>query len=425
MIASGGERVRTLVRIVRAQPGRSTAVGLFAVMTVALCFLAMRTGDAARYWDEQVYLSIADSIARGEGYSVDGHPTAYRPPVWPLILAIGPVLHLPAWYSTLVPVIILAVAAVVAGLLARRITGSDLGAVAAFGVLLYPLNAYTATTVYPQTLALLAIVLLWWIAAKYCDGGDRTVPVGIAACAGLLVPVLALSVPTLAPTGFMVLAWLIYKQRSGRIKFTITSLLGCLIPFAIWSTRNFVTMGSFVPISTSTGRNLLLGNSENTTPTSGVNVDVSKYSDGLEGLTEVEQNGLLTQHALNWIFSNPGDAVVLYLGKLLNYFNAYNDPVTAGQGSDFEKYISWFALVFLAIGLVARFMLRRHLAFSPSEKLFLAVFFLNAPIMAAVFTRVRFRQPLDIILIIEVAVAIVIIAKLYSARRNVKSLSWV
>jgi hypothetical protein len=55
------------------------------------------------------------------------------------------------------------------------------------------------------------------------------------------------------------------------------------------------------------------------------------------------------------------------------------------------------------------------LAIVPSEKLFLSIFVANAFFMAIFFTRTRFRQPLDNILVIESAVSIAIVAMMVAA----------
>jgi hypothetical protein len=103
---------------------------------------------------------------------------------------------------------------------------------------------------------------------------------------------------------------------------------------------------------------------------------------------------------------HPVDALTLYFAKFVNYFSPYNQPVTASEGSSGMRWIaiaSWVGVVAL---VVLRLWWRKYLPLDRSERFFLGIFLANAFVMAAYFTRTRFRQPLDSILLVEAGIAI-------------------
>ncbi|HEX7572883.1 MAG TPA: hypothetical protein VF514_07295, partial [Bacteroidota bacterium] len=64
--------------------------------TLLLCILTAgliaRVATVALFhpplWSDDIdYVALGKSLAHGDGYQIDGHPTAYRPPGYPLFLA--------------------------------------------------------------------------------------------------------------------------------------------------------------------------------------------------------------------------------------------------------------------------------------------------------------------------------------------------
>ena len=106
--------------------------------------------------------------------------------------------------------------------------------------------------------------------------------------------------------------------------------------------------------------------------------------------------------------------IVLYGAKVANYFSPYNEPVTASEGSTAQRLIAYLSCALLVLLVLTRLLLRRRLPIGPTERLFLV----NAFVMAVFFTRTRFRQPLDSILLVEAAVAVAVIIGLISASRT-------
>ena len=71
-----------------ARPGRLDRNSLVAVLLVAIALrVAVMVVGTGQFDDPDNYLPLARSLAAGEGLSWDGRLTAYRPPLYPILLA--------------------------------------------------------------------------------------------------------------------------------------------------------------------------------------------------------------------------------------------------------------------------------------------------------------------------------------------------
>lgn len=414
-----GQRVQSQKAGRRVDVSTAVPVVLICAMSLALVGYAVKTGTPLIYDDEREYVELAQNVRAGEGFQLDGTPTAYRTPAWPLVLAVFLALGLPVGLLSLVSAAAMIGTAVVAAVLGARIGGSNWGALAGVAVLAYPVNVYTATTLYPQAMASLLVVSLWLLA--YLIAERRTMGEHGSAVMyvvlGLVAALLALAVPTLAFTGVVVVLWVVLTARGDRLRAAGYGLVALAAPLAAWMTRNAVTVGTPAPLSTSTGLNLLIGNNPTATATSGTVVDISGPLRTASAMPEAQVDDYLRNTALEWIVGNPADSFGLYVAKVANYFSPYNEPVTAVSGVSAQRYIAYLSCAVLVALVIARVLLRRRRPLGPTEYLFLGIFVANAFVMAVFFTRTRFRQPLDTILLIEAAVALAVIITAAATRR--------
>ena len=406
-----------------ARSGVLTAIiALIAAMSLALIAFALHTGAPLRYADEHQYLEIATSLRDGKGYQLDGSPTAYRPPVWPIMIAGFLTLGLPVSLLSMISAGAMIAAAIVAAVLGVKLTGSSWGALAGVAILAYPLNIYTAVTLYPQALATLLVLILWLVAVLIVkDRAGRTRRgAALYIALGFAASLLALSVPTLAFTGVALVVGVVIAVRGDRLRSAVYACSALVAPIALWTARNMVSLGAPITLSTSNGVNLLIGNNPTATGSSGVDVDISgpMGAASASSMNEVERDAFLRSTALEWIRDHPFDSMMLYLAKVANYFSPYNVPVTDVEGGTAQRLISYLSFAALVLLVLTRLFLRRQLRLDYTERLFLGLFVVNALVMAVFFTRTRFRQPLDNILLFEAAVAIVVIIGLITAVRR-------
>lgn len=378
----------------------------FAGFAIGIVTIAL-TGGELRYSDEREYLEIAGSLAAGEGFRLDGQPTAFRPPTWPGLLAVAMSLGLPPVALPAISAACLVGAALLARGVAKNIAGEPAGWMAAFGVLLYPLNVYTATTLYPQALAMLLLLFPLYLLSTRFE--TRTPPHWVLAVTGLSCALLVLAVPTMAMTASAIIAATLWRWRSHWLRVVVVAGIAAILPVTAWTARNYSEFDELVPVSTATGVNLLLGNSENSTVSSGAGADIERYTDeaAARQLTETARNDYFTAKALAWVKDHPLETASLYGAKFLNYFSPYNAPHTAEAGTRQAAFLAWVTYAPLLAIALARLLGARVLGpLRSPEQLMWVLFAGNALFMAVTFTRTRFRQPLDALLVIEAAVVI-------------------
>lgn len=171
-----------------------------------------------------------------------------------------------------------------------------------------------------------------------------------------------------------------------------------LLVVSVWSVRNYRLFHEFIPVSTNGGLNFLKGNSENTTGNSGVNVDISNYQLTAINYNEIERDRYFKKIAWGWIFENPYRAGRLYLWKTINYFNCQLNLRENDQESQFRNGLIWGSYAIL-MSCVLIGMLRKE-GVSSVERFAFWVYITNAFLAAIFFTRIRFRIPFDIAIII-------------------------
>lgn len=382
---------------------RLVSAGLAVAVFVLCSGLGLAGGGHFRYPDEHDYDRLARNIVEGRGYvDLEGRPTAYRPPGWPLVLAgvygvwkhplaarfANATFHgLTAWLLAILAARILPEGRIFAPLL----------------VLLYPLGAYTAATLYAQTLGTLLLVAMLLL----LDNGRSRV--AAAAAAGVLLGALILTIPAFLLLLPLLLAGVLSVNRRapsaalGRGAVLLVCAAAVVLP---WSIRNTRQMGRFVPVATNSGVNLLLGNSEHTRPNAGVNVDIARYRAQVLGLDEAAADRQLQRFAVDWMVRHPARAARLYLRKVLNYFQFRNElHVQSEQGrwKDAIVFASYYPLLLLAL-LRLLWCFRRPLC--ATEVMLYLLYFGNAFASAIFFTRLRFRVPFDALLAVLAAGAI-------------------
>jgi hypothetical protein len=376
--------------------------GLLALTLLAGVIYSVMLSTHARFPDEAEYLRLASHLVDGTGFSMDGvHPTAMRPPGYPLFLAAiqsvggGVILARIAQYFFFAGTV----------LLVWRICRNELPSTTLLMVtgvvLIYPVLFYTSATLYPQTLAGFLFVL----AVSLLLATPRGILKNIAT--GLTFGALMLVVPTFALTLIVILAvaWLL---KIIRWQEAILIVIGASLLVGIWTARNEIVFHRLVPFASNSGENLLIGNCENTTPYGGSgNIDRTHYAQEAQarGLDEFETDHFYQQAAISWIKQNPGRALVLYFEKTANYFNVYNAYAagTNAEVSPWKQVVMGITYVVL-LGLLAwRLAEWKRYPLSANEKFLLAVYILSAFTMAIFVTRIRYRLPYDYLVIVLVA----------------------
>ena len=377
------------------QKQRSIRWAVIIVILLGSTIYALYLGNQLRYPDEKEYVAIAKNLADKGIYSLDGiRPTAFRPPGFVIPLSL---LHFLGGnifsYRMFNNIALVFAIWFITEEISSRLSGLD-GSLSALMFLAYPVLIYTSGTLYPQTLqlSLMSILLLLGTRSKITKSN--------LAVLGFLVAWTFLTTPT---TLFMILVvgiyWLLNGIKTKHILIVVS--ISALIVGG-WSVRSSLAMGQLVLVSTNFGINFLLGNSSNTNPDAGTNVDISSYTEMTTGLNEVERDRYYQEAAISYIREHPTDATKLYFLKVLNYFNYRNDLATKTESStlnDFIMFITYYPLLLLAL---TRLVCYKKFPLTSFEIIAAVTYFASAFVDAIVFNRVRFRLPYDVFLILLV-----------------------
>ncbi len=386
------KRLKHIISILDTYQG-IVLIAINVTLLIAGLFYSVILGNTLRYPDEKEYYAIANNLVTRGIYSIDGlHPTAYRPPGYPLLLSVLMFLGSNVVALRFFNFVLFAGTLFFLHKLTKNSFNRAAAALSIFILLLYPVLFYTAGTLYPQTFgSFLFLIFLYLIFQSERYSTKR------ALLAGLVVGYLILTISTFVFVFAVTLLYLILRRRPFK-EVAIIFLTASLV-IAPWIMRNYITFDAFIPFATNSGINLLLGNSPNTTANAGVNVDLSAYTAHAKTLSEIERDAYYRSMALHFIIENPSRAFILYLQKLLNHFNFRNELATKSEASIFKDTIMFLSFYPLLLIAVARFLLFKKYPLSQIEKYFAVIYVLNAFFQAIFFTRIRFRLSFDLLLI--------------------------
>ena len=258
----------------RPKRSRTDSVGLVACLLLAFgtrLAVALSQPDQLTL-DRDVYLGIASSIADGRGYCGPNStaPTAFRPPLYPLSLALG--------FLAFPPCLVVGGINILAGVMTVWVTANlglrlQLGRwrfVAALLVAVDPLLLrYSSQPMTESICTLLATFWLWSMIADSPANDHSHQFSGLVR--GVSFGLLVLCRPTFWPIAiFCGFGWMIARRRTSietsgagyasSCGAAIRSVIGTVVIVAPWLIRNWLVFG--VPILTTThgGYTLLLGN---------------------------------------------------------------------------------------------------------------------------------------------------------------------
>ena len=399
-------------------PGRRRHLALVIIAAFSVLATINAYWFAHQFPDEIEYWTLAKNLVRTGALSFDGETvSAYRPPLvaWILtpIVASGASLSV----ARMLFVAFFAASGVLTASFLHRIfpRHSVIPVVGSAFVLCNPVYFFSAGNLYPQQ-----VLTPFFLTALLCVCSKPASSSGVLVRAGLIGICTAASLLASAPSLFsLVPIWVILaledfravRQRAflkaSRLVVAGSTAVLLLSPYIY---RNCHNVHPGIYISLNSGINLLLGNSPQITPYSGVNVDLSGDQERLIGESEFDWNQRLTQAAIRNVREDPGHYGKLYLEKLLAGFS--NTVVTVTHG--YNKFGSvlfqiYMVLVWIGVALLIVSRSKRTAVSGASyvpdweildllTLLVLTAYMLNLAGYAVFFNRLRFRIPVDVAL---------------------------
>ena len=276
-------------------------------LVVFLPDLVSESPDRLRRYDR-----IALSLARGEGFSIRGDPTAVAAPIYPFVLSVIYVLF---GYSKIVLRIFLSL--VDAGhcllfyLIARKYFDEKIPILTAIMLIFSPYYIYAIFTTNIETLFLFlhALFLLHFSCSL-----QKKIPWKFLISGILLgVATLCRAVPLLLPVFFLPIFIILYQDniKIGLFCFAIF-LVGFIFSITPWIVRNYLVFHRLVPIQTLGGYHLYIAGLKKN--------DYAEFSSDHERLKEsdfsgVERDNIYYRRSFERIKENPIKFIRLMVGR--------------------------------------------------------------------------------------------------------------
>lgn len=372
--------------------------GLTAAVRIVVLVLQMRFGlfdiafDAA---DSMLYRALAESLLADGRYAVDGSPTAYVTPGYPLFLAALFPLSRATWFIGTVQALVSGLAAVAVADVAQRAAGLRAGLLAGLAFALYPHLIFWNGYVLTETLYVALVVVAVWLADRAWT--EQRVPLG--GMAGLAFGLAALTRPIILGFALALGAAGLLAARYRRVALVGLAVLG--LTMAPWVVRNALTLDAPIVTSSESGYVLWQGNSP------GATGGTRGYVDGVDfepldlpaGLSGVEADRIYRQRALGWMADNPARVLALAPKKLWNMWRpTYEGSSALNQLVTLSTYPVLLGFGIAGIVLLVR---RRDVL----GWLVLGFVAYHLVVHGLVTGMIRFRLPVEAVLVIPASVA--------------------
>ncbi len=406
-------RVRLRRFITQVEADRRTVFGLplstgivigLAILTLVFGLVyAERLGETTRFYDEGLYLRLAEHLSESHAYSLDRvTPSVYRPPgynfsLYPVFKLGGRAVHV-----RVMQFVLLALSLVLLHYILRVWSYPLASLIVGGGAFAYPVLFYSAGTIYPQTVTTFIFLLVCLCVVRPQASLTQWLLGGLAFGGLLLVtPIFLVLLPLL-----LIWPWVLNMHR--KVWANIVLIIAVVLVVTPWLVRNYRAFDQFVFISANSGLMLILGNSENTRPNAGSTTDISKYSQVAESqdMSKVDEDRYLRREAIKWISNHKTEAIKLYFMKFLNYFNFRNE-LDAKAENTWWRAMVMFITYYLLLGLAGLRIARgQWLRSRPFEGFAVASYLIMGIAYAVFFTRIRYRLPIDWMLIALAAISV-------------------
>jgi len=402
---------------------RRWLVGILALALVLRVGAALYMGDQVQVLpgihDQLSYDALARSVLAGRGFTFEqdwypftraNTPTAH----W----SFGYVMYLVGVYGLFGyhPLVARLIQVTVGGIamillvyrLGRRLFNPTVGLVAPGLAAVYAYLVYYAAALLTETFYMVALLVALDAALDLAASPSwkKWTVLGMAlGAAAVLRQVVLLFIPVL-------LLWLLWQGRP-RVKVWHPLLPLALIGLWIapWTIRNYLVYDHFLLLNSNSGYALWAS----VHPVQGTNfygLNLAPLPPELRGLNEAQMNDILTRQGFQFILDDPLRYLLLTLNKAKDQFIFWPAP-QSGLLSNIMRVGSFgLALPLMLYGLfLARRSWRRCLLLLLFAVVYNAIHLLTWP-------AVRYRLPVDAVMLLYAAVAVVHIAGWLLARRR-------
>ena len=352
---------------------------------------------------------VAQSIVEGRGFSspfgVPTGPTAWYTPAYPLLLAgifkmFGVYSAASAWAISAVNSFFAALTAAVIVGIGKETVGTKSGVVAAWLWALLPyVMQWSLRWVWETSLSALLLAAMVYGTLRV----RREPRMGHFVALGLLWAIVANANPTLLILLPVSLAWIWWRQRSvspvkaGIATVLLLTVLGC----APWTARNYLTM-HYLGLRSNFGEELYLGNQ----PGAEGLIIIWKHPiwnsaelNDYQRLGEISYIATKRKLAMDFIRSHPATFLVITLKRIAYFWCGAPDDPRVHPSNVVVRTTFLFMMSLLGFWGCLRAIRKKV----PGGRLLLSVLIFYPLIFYITHTHVRYRHPVDPILLLAAA----------------------
>ncbi len=402
------------------------AILLVALLSrLALTLLEWRYNFLSMHFytaDTVLYDALAQSVVAGNGFSINGRPSAFRSPGYPLFLAfLYSLVGRDFFLISLIQCFIGALTCFLVYGIAKQIFNEKIALVSA---LFYALAPYMIlwTSGYILTEPLFIFLTL---ASLYCSlwllpatEQDATRQVSLAALAGALLALAALTRPVFFYFSLLTIIYLMLKAswQKGAITFVAFALL-----MAPWVVRNYQVFGQMIFTTTGGGWVLYEYHNPKTTASNGgmnpqwtssgaLNAQVPRFKEAAD-LPETGIDEFYSKKAVSFALENPVREIKLSFNR---FWNIWRPTFATARG--YNVIVAWLTYVpMMLFALPGVF----YYGFRNSRHGLLTMFLLYHFFFYLFFVaEIRFRYPLEAVLLIYAAAGAVKLLRAVSQREH-------
>lgn len=326
-------------------PTRRTLSACFGVMLVALVarLLWLHWVHPMPASDFAWYQRQAVSILHGQGYRIDGHPTAYFPIGYPLFLAgVYKIAGVHWWSGVLANVLLNTLTAGLVCRIGERLHGLRTGVIAGLVFAIYPPHIAWSSVLCSEMLFTLLFTATAWLWARRAP---RTWGWRLAAVSGVATGLASITRPVALLLPVALWLYLLCARAGWRraTAWALTATLTMCLTIAPLTLRNWVGLHAFIPVSTNGGVNLWQGNNPNANGAYFWPTDPRKNPFLNYIHDEVNENREAEHMAIQYIVEHPRRTVALGIVKWENLFRGVDNALFWSVGHSYPEVSPTFA----------------------------------------------------------------------------------
>ncbi|MCM8764574.1 MAG: glycosyltransferase family 39 protein [Candidatus Omnitrophica bacterium] len=299
--------------------------------------------------DEYEYWKMVDNFITGRGLMVAENLRAYRPPLYPLFIAMLVKAGAGITGIRIVQSVISALCCVVVFFLSKKIFNEKLAIMASLISSVYPFFIFYSGFLLTETLFIILVLLSVYAFVKLIEP-EVSFYYGIFA--GAMSGIAGLCRPTMElffPFFLLIVLGLRCAQLRMRWKKVFFAFMGFILVLAPWIVRNYIVIGKFVPGTTMGGAVFWEGNNPHSE-----GGPCRYFPQGIWQIDEAQRDGVFYRLTFECIKKDPQRFIRLVGKKFFRFWNVV--PNAAEYSGNFYRFISvasfGLLLPFFALGII-------------------------------------------------------------------------